>query len=170
MNRAVFLDRDGVLNVDDVNYTYREEDFHIVEGVPEALRRLKAAGWVLVVITNQSGIAKGIYGRDVVPRLHEVLQKACGGVLDALYYAPLHPTVSESLARKPDSLMIERATARFNIDLAASWFLGDSRRDALAARKAGVGQVVHITGREPVPEADHHLPSLAATADLILGK
>ena len=170
-NRAVFLDRDGVLNQDRWDYTYRPDDFVVLDGAPQALQRLKVAGYFLVVVTNQAGIAKGLYTDREVWHCHQLLQHACGGLLDALYFAPGHPSVSESLSRKPDSLMIERAAARFGLDLAASWLVGDTRRDAQAGRKAGVGRIIHITGREPIaPEADLAADGLLAASDLILGE
>src|SRR5688572_23291878 len=101
---CIFLDRDGVLNRERGEYTYLTEDFEVIPGVPEALKLLKEKGFLLIVITNQAGIAKELYNRQHVFACHRKLQHACDNVLDALYYAPLHPSVSESLARKPDSL------------------------------------------------------------------
>ncbi|SDL44100.1 D-glycero-D-manno-heptose 1,7-bisphosphate phosphatase [Catalinimonas alkaloidigena] len=168
-NRAVFLDRDGVLNQDRWDYTYRPDDFVVLPGVPEALQQLKAAGYHLIVVTNQAGIAKGLYTAAEVRQCHAILQEACGHVLDALYFAPGHPSVSESLSRKPDSLMIERAAARFGVALAHSWLVGDTRRDAQAGHKAGVGHLIHIAGREPKgPEAHWETASLLEATALIL--
>src|SRR5688572_17454743 len=126
---CVFLDRDGVLNAERGDYTYRTEDFEIINGVPEALNLLKENGYLLIVITNQAGIAKGLYTKEQVFACHDKLQHACGNIIDALYFAPLHPTVSESLSRKPDSLMLEKAIAKFNIDPEKSWLVGDKKRD-----------------------------------------
>src|SRR4051812_6709768 len=120
---CVFLDRDGVLNAERGEYTFRTEDFEILPGVPEALKLLKESGFLLIVITNQAGIAKGLYTKENVFACHEKLQKACGNLIDALYFAPLHPSVSESLSRKPDSLMLEKAIAKFNIDPENSWLV-----------------------------------------------
>ena len=112
------MDRDGVLNVDRVDYVYRMEDFIIPKGVPEASIALKEAGYLLVVITNQSGIAKGLYERKHVFAIHEAIQKACGGVLDDLYFCPYHENFdSRSLTRKPGSLLIEKAAANIRSTL-----------------------------------------------------
>ena len=110
MNKCIFLDRDGVLNVERGEYSYKPEDFIIEHKVPEALKKLKELGYYLVVITNQAGIAKGIYGAEDVLRCHETLQKSCGHVIDKLYFSPYHQNFTESLSRKPDSLMFEKAT------------------------------------------------------------
>src|SRR5882757_11504021 len=101
MNKCVFLDRDGVLNVDDVNYTYLLSKFKIIPGVPEALCQLKEAGYTLVVITNQSGIAKGIYTETQMKICHIYLQEASKHVIDQFYFCPYHVIKTNSLARKP---------------------------------------------------------------------
>ncbi|MHA6247252.1 D-glycero-alpha-D-manno-heptose-1,7-bisphosphate 7-phosphatase [Pontibacter sp. CAU 1760] len=140
--KCVFLDRDGVLNRERGDYTYKLDEFEVLPGVPEALRLLKENGYLLIVITNQAGIAKGRYLRSDVLACHQKLQDACGQLIDAIYYAPGHPSFSESLSRKPDSLMLERAVAKFNIDPVASWMVGDSLRDLEAAAKVKVKSVL----------------------------
>jgi D-glycero-D-manno-heptose 1,7-bisphosphate phosphatase len=165
---AVFLDRDGVLNAERGEYTYRLEDFDVLPGVPEALRLLKQNDYLLIVITNQAGIAKGLYKKEAVFACHEKLQQACGGILDALYYAPGHPSVSESLSRKPDSLMLEKAIARFNIDPGNSWFVGDKKRDLQAAAKVGVKGI--LVGEEDHFEHPFREKDLLAAANFIVGK
>ncbi|QCR23052.1 HAD-IIIA family hydrolase [Pontibacter sp. SGAir0037] len=140
--KCVFLDRDGVLNRERGDYTYRLNEFEVIPGVPEALAMLKQEGFLLIVITNQGGIAKGLYSKLEVIACHQKLQESCGSLINAIYMAPAHPAYSESLARKPDSLMFERAIARYNIDAAASWMVGDALRDMQAAAKAGVKGVL----------------------------
>ncbi|SFC16176.1 D-glycero-D-manno-heptose 1,7-bisphosphate phosphatase [Flexibacter flexilis DSM 6793] len=147
-NKAVFLDRDGILNVEIGDYVYRNEDFVVVPRAPEALRRLKDAGYILVVVTNQGGIAKGLYTAQEVWQFHQVLQDVSGNALDALYYSPYHDTTSKSLMRKPDSLMFERAIARFDIDPAQSWIVGDAERDLLAGHKVGVKGILVPSHKE----------------------
>jgi D-glycero-D-manno-heptose 1,7-bisphosphate phosphatase len=136
---CVFLDRDGVLNEERGEYTFRLEDFRIKPGVKESLLSLKKAGYLLVVITNQAGIAKGIYTENDVMACHNYLQKEIGYLIDDIYISPHHPTATtESLLRKPDSLMIEKAIAKHKIDPSQSWLIGDTERDIQAAHKAGV--------------------------------
>ncbi|MGB3850581.1 MAG: HAD-IIIA family hydrolase, partial [Tunicatimonas sp.] len=85
---CIFLDRDGVINRDRVNYAYRLENFEILPRVPAALRRLKAAGYLLVVVTNQSGIAKGIYTRAQMQTCHDFMNMVTGHLVDEIYSAP----------------------------------------------------------------------------------
>nr|WKN39347.1 HAD-IIIA family hydrolase [Tunicatimonas sp. TK19036] len=145
---CVFLDRDGVLNKDRVNYAYELETFKILPGVPAALRALRNAGFRRVVITNQSGIAKGIYTREQMHRCHDFLQMTTGHLIEKIYYAPHHQSVTESLTRKPDSLMFEKAIARFNVDIDRSWMVGDAERDLIPASKVGL-KTIKIA-KEPV--------------------
>ena len=136
--KCIFLDRDGVLNVERGDYTYLPEDFTLEEKVPEALALLKQHGYILVVVTNQGGIAKGIFTKAQMQACHQKLQEQCNYLISAIYYAPAHPAVSASLARKPDSLMFEKAIAKYRIDTAASWLVGDQLRDIQAAEKVRV--------------------------------
>ncbi|OKL39769.1 D,D-heptose 1,7-bisphosphate phosphatase [Pontibacter flavimaris] len=136
--KCVFLDRDGVLNRERGDYTYALEDFEVLPRVPEALRLLKKNGYLLIVVTNQGGVAKGLYKKSDVLACHRKLQDACDSLIDAHYMAPGHPSSSASLSRKPDSLMLEKAIAKYNIDPAQSWMVGDSLRDLEAAEKVGV--------------------------------
>jgi D-glycero-D-manno-heptose 1,7-bisphosphate phosphatase len=93
----------------------------------------------LVVITNQSGIAKGLYERKHVYAIHEAIQKACGDVLDDLYFCPYHENFdSRSLTRKPGSLLIEKAAAKYHVDLEKSFMVGDHERDIIAGTRAGL--------------------------------
>lgn len=140
MNKAVFLDRDGVINFER-GYTYRLEDFKILPGVFDSLRAFQTAGFLLVVVSNQSGIAKGLYKQSDVEQLHAFLKDECkreGIVFSEIYYCVHHPDVSACICRKPDSLFVEKALARFDIDPAKSFFIGDKERDVAAAEKAGV--------------------------------
>jgi D-glycero-D-manno-heptose 1,7-bisphosphate phosphatase len=140
--KCVFLDRDGVLNRERGDYTYKLDEFEVIYGVPEALTLLKQNGYLLIVVTNQGGVAKGLYTKEDVMACHQKLQQSCNSLIDAIYYAPSHPNFSESLSRKPDSLMLERAIARYNIDPEKSWMVGDSLRDIEAADKVGVRSIL----------------------------
>jgi D-glycero-D-manno-heptose 1,7-bisphosphate phosphatase len=138
LHKCVFLDRDGVLNRERGDYSYRLQDFEILPDVKESLKILKNSGYLLIVITNQAGIAKGIYGREDVLNCHEYLQQQTGRLIDDIYFCPHHPIFSSSLLRKPDSLMLEKAIAKWNIDPTRSFMIGDSIRDIEAAEKVGV--------------------------------
>ncbi|UYZ63481.1 D-glycero-alpha-D-manno-heptose-1,7-bisphosphate 7-phosphatase [Hymenobacter weizhouensis] len=165
-NKAVFLDRDGVLNREIGDYVWEPDKFIVLPGVPEALARLKQAGYYLIVVTNQAGIAKGLYTAANVQACHAKLQHACGDLLDALYYAPSHPSVSESLLRKPDSLMLEKALARFRLDPAQCWIVGDRLRDLEAGARVGVRGILvgHTEAGTQAPWA----ADLRAAAELVV--
>lgn len=166
MNKAVFLDRDGVLNQEMGEYVWEVEKFVVLPGVAQSLARLKAAGYYLIVVTNQAGIAKGLYTPAHVQACHQKLQQATGGALDALYFAPGHPSMSESLARKPDSLMLEKAAARFQLDMARCWLVGDRLRDMQAGHRVGVRGI--LVGPDDAAGYQPHAADLAAATDLIL--
>lgn len=165
---CVFLDRDGVLNRDNPQYTYRLAAFEILPGVPEALYALKEAGFVLVVVTNQSGIAQKIYTQHQMELCHIYLQEACDHVIDHFYFCPYHPSVTQSLARKPGTLMFEKAIAKFKVDVSRSWMVGDRTRDIIPARQLGI-QTIQIGDEvEPEHRADHTAATLAEAAGMIL--
>lgn len=168
MNKAVFLDRDGVLNEELGDYVWTPDRFRICSGVPESIARLKAAGYYLVVVTNQAGIAKGLYGRDEVLACHAILQQACGNQLDALYFSANHPSVSESIFRKPDSGMLEKAVARFHLDPARCWLVGDRARDLEAGARLGVRGIL-VGHAEPVAY-EPRVADLRAATELILNR
>lgn len=140
-NKAVFLDRDGVLNRERDAYTWEIKDFEILPDVVPALQRLQKKGYKLVVITNQGGIGKGLFTFEDVENVHQYLRDYLGkeGItLDEIYYCFHHPLTGSCICRKPDSLLVEKAISRFNIDPAASYFIGDKERDIMAGEKMGV--------------------------------
>ncbi|MBS1581081.1 MAG: HAD family hydrolase [Bacteroidetes bacterium] len=141
MRGAVFLDRDGVINRERGEHTWRLEDFEVLPDVAPALRAIRAAGLLAIVISNQSGIALGLYTREEVEGLHAYLHHRLateGAALDAVYYCPHHPQHGRCLCRKPGGLLLERAIARFGIDPGRSVMIGDRDRDVEAARSVGV--------------------------------
>lgn len=142
MNKCIFLDRDGVLNVERGDYTYLPQDFKIIDGVPEAIKKIKEAGHLAIVITNQAGITKGIYTREQMHICHEILLKKTGNLIDSIYYSPYHPSYSESLTRKPNTLMVEKAMAKFDIDPSGSWLIGDRCRDIECGQKMNLKTVL----------------------------
>ena len=141
MNKAVFLDRDGVLIRERGDYNYLPEHFIINEGVAEALGILQQKNFLLIVVSNQSGVAKGIYSLQTIERFHDKLSaqlKQSGIIISEIYYCPHHPDFGLCLCRKPLPLMIEKALARFDIRPEESFLIGDAERDILAAEAAGV--------------------------------
>ena len=168
MQKCIFLDRDGVLNEDRVDYVYKIEDYIIPDGVVDGLNLLKKAGYLLIVITNQAGIAKGLYSRQDVLNCYNFLQSQCGGVIDDIYFCCHHPKyTSESLLRKPDSLMIEKAMAKYNIDASHSYMIGDAERDVKAGIKAGIKTIHITTGKENTELADYSFSNLLEASKFI---
>ncbi|MDR1832953.1 MAG: D-glycero-beta-D-manno-heptose 1,7-bisphosphate 7-phosphatase [Fusobacteriaceae bacterium] len=152
--KAVFLDRDGTVNIEKA-YLYKAEDFVFERGAIDGLRRIKALGYLLIVVTNQSGIARGFYTEEDLALLNAWLMaetKALGCGLDALYYCPHHPDEGippyrrECDCRKPKTGMIDRAVAAFGIDRAASYLVGDKRSDLQTALNADLAPILVRTG------------------------
>jgi len=168
MNKCVFLDRDGVLNKDNPKYTYSVENFEILPGVVEAIAMLRDAGYLLIVVTNQSGIAQRLYTQQQMEECHTYFQKTCGNRISHFYFCPYHPSVTASLARKPGSLMFEKAIARFDIDVRQSWMVGDRGRDIIPARELAIRTIQIGNEIEPENMADHRVENLLEAAKLIL--
>lgn len=177
--RAVFLDRDGTL-VEEVPYLHDPELVRLVPGAPAALRALAAAGFALVVVTNQAGVARGYYGEDAVARVHRRLREllAAGGVaLDGVWYCPHHPDGAVARlarpcrCRKPGPGMLEAAAAELDLDLAASYLVGNHLTDVGAACAAGVVPLFLITGQaagQSAPDGVPEFGSLVEAAEAIL--
>lgn len=141
MNKAVFLDRDGVINHDPGDYTHNLSEFKLNEGVMENMKRLHEHGFLLILITNQGGISKGLYSHKNVEEIHSYFineLKKEEIPLAEVYYCPHHSINEKCLCRKPNSLMIEKALAKFNVDPQKSFMLGDKQRDVECAENAGV--------------------------------
>jgi D-glycero-D-manno-heptose 1,7-bisphosphate phosphatase len=141
MNKAVFLDRDGIINREIGDYVTNIDDFEFNNGIVDSIKLLKDNDYLVIVITNQGGISKGIFSLDDFQSLNNYMLselKKMKADIDEVYYCPHHPDVTKCLCRKPEPLMIEKAIARFNIDREKSYMIGDAPRDVLAAERAGV--------------------------------
>ncbi|MBE9467666.1 MAG: HAD family hydrolase [Bacteroidetes bacterium] len=153
MNKAIFLDRDGVINSDKGHYyIYRVEDFKINEGIVESLQKFQENNFLLIIISNQGGISKGIYTKKNVEEVHDYLKnnlKKQNVELTEIYYCPHHSSNEKCLCRKPDTLMLEKAIARFNIDISSSFLIGDGERDIEAGKKIGL-QTIKINANENI--------------------
>ena len=157
--KAIFLDRDGVINHDPGDYTRNIDEFTLLPTVLKSLSILKERGFVFILITNQGGIAKGIYGHKEVEEIHKYLQSILeknGTPLLDIYYSPHHEITGKSLSRKPGSMMIERALAKHNIDPSSSWMVGDKQRDSDCASPLGVPGVLIPTNAD----LEGYLPEL----------
>jgi D-glycero-D-manno-heptose 1,7-bisphosphate phosphatase len=152
---ALFLDRDGVLN-EDRGYVARWEDFRWIEGAKAAIAAFNAAGWLVIVVTNQSGIGRGFYTEDAMHALHAKMAEDLAGAgahVDAIYFAPHHPEAavdsyrrSDPPDRKPNPGMILRALSEWPIDRERSVLVGDKVSDMEAAARAGIRGLLFAGG------------------------
>ncbi len=158
MNRAIFLDRDGVLNKNVKDLT-KPEQFVMLEGVPEAVKRINKSGYLAVIVTNQPIIAKGFCTLGGMERIHQEMNTllAEGGArIDAIYICPHHPERGfegevpelkiECDCRKPEPGLLLKAAQELDIDLSTSWMVGDSPLDVEAGRRAGCKTVFLTEG------------------------
>ena len=181
----MFLDRDGVIN-EEVDYLCRAEDLRLLPGAAAAIRRVRAAGWLAIAVTNQAGVARNLLTLDRLAELHRLLwsrlQEQGGARLDAIYFCPHHAGdgvvggnpefLMDCPCRKPKPGMILQAAADFGIDLAASVIVGDSWRDIACGRAAGVRAIGVRTGYgcrdRPDVRPETMADDLAAAVDALL--
>ena len=152
---ALFLDRDGVLNAD-VGYPHRPEDLLWIPGAPEAVRLANEAGWWVLVVSNQSGVARGMFRLEDVRRFHAAMTAQLaerGARIDAFYVCPFHPEAAleqwrhpDHPDRKPNPGMLLRAMAEHPVERARSVLIGDRDTDLEAARRAGVAARLYTGG------------------------
>ena len=151
---AVFFDRDGTLNVD-TGYLHEIEKLRWMPEAREAVKYVNDKGYLAIVITNQSGVARGMFGEEEVRKLHAYMNeelKGLGSHIDAFYYCPHHPEAAvpeyrrDCSCRKPKSGLIERACRDYPIDLGQSLMVGDSPRDVECGERAGVRGVLYKGG------------------------
>lgn len=156
--KAVFLDRDGVLNKELGDYVCRIEDFEVLGHNFAPLKELQERGYLLIVVTNQGGLAKGWYTEDTLTQMHRMMSDAyaaAGVIIDDYYYCRHHPLyTTKCLCRKPGSLMLEKAIARYQVDAERSYFIGDNQRDVVAGEAAGVTGIL-IRSDQPISEVMH---------------
>ena len=177
MRKAFFLDRDGVVNVE-VDYLHRPEDVILVPGASQALRMIHAAGYLAIVVSNQSGVARGMYGMDEVKavenRICELLRQQDGEIPDAFYYCPHHqkgvvPEWSfDCECRKPKPGLILKAVSDWKIDPAQSFMIGDRMSDLHAAEAAGCRDGALVLTGYGEHEAEHARAEGWAVEDSIL--
>ncbi len=176
--RAVFLDRDGVINVDH-GYVSTWERFEFIAGVPESLAQLQKAGYVLVVVSNQSGVGRGLYTESDVVNLHDSMCRALeilGVTISGIYYCPHHPTKALKPyrvacdCRKPAPGLILNACMDLNLDPSKSILVGDKKSDIEAGRAAGVGELFWVSA-PPLVNSQNKAHSVLSLSDVpkILG-
>lgn len=147
LDKAIFLDRDGTINVDN-HHVFRIDEFEFIEKTAESISIFKALGFKVIVVTNQSGVAKGLYSELDVLKLHQHINKVLSKIdvkIDAFYYCPHHPLgvikqySTDCDCRKPKPGMILKALSEHNIDGDKSILIGDNETDILAGKKAKIG-------------------------------
>ncbi|MER3431680.1 MAG: HAD family hydrolase [Blastocatellia bacterium] len=141
---AIFADRDGTL-IEEVNFLSRIDELRIFDFTFDALRALKSAGYLILVITNQSGIGRGIFRQEQMLAIHQVMQERLGGMIDKFYFCP-HLPHSGCICRKPGRGMIDQAMADFDIDLRNSWVVGDKEIDVLTGKNFPMNTAMVLTG------------------------
>lgn len=148
-NKAIFLDRDGVINKE-VGYLSNPDEFELLVGTLEALKILKEKEFILIIITNQAGIARGYYSKEMLEKIHDkmrILLKENEIVLDDIFYCPHHPDFTgECDCRKPKIGMIRKAQKKYNIDLLKSFMVGDTLNDVKTGLTANCKTVLVLTG------------------------
>ena len=152
---ALFLDRDGVL-IEELEYLSEPERVRLIPGAAAAVRRANDAGWRVAVVSNQSGVARGLFPESALPHIHrevaERLAEEAGAVIDGFYYCPHHPTTGQGIyridcdCRKPKPGMLLRAARELGIDLSKSWTIGDRLTDLQAGATAGCRTILVRTG------------------------
>ena len=158
--KLVILDRDGTINHDSDKYIKSPAEWRPIEGSLEAIARLTHAGYRIVVATNQSGIARGMFDTSTLIAIHETLQRAAaqmGGRIDGFYFCP-HAADSACDCRKPKPGMLLDIARRFNVQLSDVYMVGDALRDVEAAAAAGARPVLVLTGKGKKTKRDGGLP------------
>jgi D-glycero-D-manno-heptose 1,7-bisphosphate phosphatase len=174
MNKAAFLDRDGTIN-EEVGYLRNPADLRLIPGAAAAIKRLNDSGIKVVLVTNQSGIARGYFSEALLLEIHDRLEQMLrdeGARLDAVYYCPHHPSEGNSHytrdcdCRKPGTGLIDRAARDLNIDVKHSYVVGDKWSDVELGRRAGAYSVLVRTGYGAVDEGNAR-PSHQVDPDFI---
>src|SRR4051812_47714242 len=158
--KLVILDRDGTINEDSDAYIKSVAEFRPIAGSLEAIARLSQAGYRIVVATNQSGIARGLFDTATLVAIHDTLQRAAmqaGGRIDAVFFFP-HAADSACACRKPQPGMLLEVARRFNVSLKDTYMVGDAPRDVQAAAAAGARPVLVLTGRGRITRDEGNLP------------
>ena len=157
---AAFVDRDGTL-IEEVNFLSRVEDLRLFPFTYDAIKRLKDAGYFVIVVTNQSGIGRNIFDEASMHAIHEEIQIRLDGMIDAFYFCP-HLPCDGCSCRKPGLGMIDSATNDFEIDLPGSWMFGDKKIDVETGRNGGMHSAMVMTGYGQV-----HAKQLEFTPEVI---
>lgn len=181
--KAIFLDRDGVINKQ-VNHLHKWEDFELLENTEEAILKINHSEFLAIVVTNQSVIARNLCSIEELENIHKKMESLLGkkgAKLDQIFYCPHHPDFGDPdenpefkipcQCRKPHIGMIEQAVKQFNIDLSASFIIGDSPSDIECGKRAGLTTIAVRTGhgcQDPQANPDYFVENLYEAVQVIL--
>lgn len=162
-HKALFLDRDGVVNVEK-NYLHKIEDFELMDGIVEVCRAYQEQGYLIIIVTNQSGISRGYYTEDDFVRLSEWMVghfHELGITITHIYHCPHHESIDGLCeCRKPEPGMFIQAQKEYDLDMSSSVMIGDNERDIEASLKAGVGINILLSTDAVMSNANRIIPSL----------
>ncbi len=186
-HRAVFLDRDGTINIEK-DYLHKIEEFEFIPGAEESIGRLNRAGFKTIVVSNQSGVARGLFGVTSIHQIHDYLQRELrkkGAWIDAFFYCPHHPdgTIPEFSivcdCRKPNVGMVQRALKKWDLDMEKSYVIGDHGSDMVLGKNIGATTIFVRTGhghheeerlKETGITPDCVAPSIVEAVDFIFSR
>lgn len=167
-HKAVFIDRDGVINSDEGHYyIYKVEDFVFNPDLPESLKYLSDNGFVLIVVTNQGGVAKGEYSLEDVDAVHSYMKHELikfGVEIDAIFVCPHHESIASCDCRKPSPYMINKAVETYDIDTKRSFLIGDSDRDIVSGEAAGLKQCFKVKKNSSIMEICKQIVKIDGTS------
>jgi D-glycero-D-manno-heptose 1,7-bisphosphate phosphatase len=169
VNKALFLDRDGVIN-EEVGYIYNIEKFQFKPGIVELISMANCLDYKVIVITNQGGISKGLYTQQDLQKIHDFMLarlEGFGAFVDKIYYCPHHPDQTRCLCRKPEKLFFERAIHSFHIDPKLSFMLGDKQHDLTPAKLLGITTVL-VGVQDPMYSADYYCPEISDVLSILV--
>ena len=173
----IILDRDGVINVDSHQYIKTPDEWIAIPGSLEAIAKLNRAGFRVVVASNQSGLARGLYTVDLLNQIHEKFHRelaAVGGHVEEIFYCPHHPD-EKCECRKPEAGLFYQIQKKYNINLTETFFIGDRLSDVQVAKKVGCIPILVLTGngqktleQNPLLSEILHFPDLARATEYLL--
>jgi len=168
MKKAIFLDRDGIINIDR-SYVYKKEDFEFCDGVFEALQYFISLGYQLFIVTNQSGIGRGYYTQEDFEKLTSWMldEFTCKDIkITKVYYCP-HAPEEKCGCRKPKIGMFQKAQEEFKIDMKNSWIIGDKSSDIQAGQNAGIEKTIFVNKTATCKDASYSVKSILDTINII---